>query len=359
MLDQRIIYGIAAVICSFLFSYLLTPAIRSLAYKVGAVSVPKDDRRMHKTPIPEMGGLAVYMSFTLTTFLFADFSSELFALWTGGTILVLLGVLDDIYNLNPWVKLAVQIVAAACAISEGVIVHDIFLFSQYVSLGWLAYPLTALWIVVLVNAFNLIDGLDGLSSGLCAISCVTLALVALLYGNLTSALFAGVLFGACLGFLPFNFFPARIFIGNTGAYFLGYVLAVISVGGVFKISAVISFLLPVIIFALPLFDTVFAFFRRIAKGQTPFTADKKHLHHRLIAYGLSQRHAVLVLYAVSGMFGLVAIICTDRLILGERILKTIVLVTAVAAVCIVDFIVLKGRANTKKPDGSGDERKDA
>ncbi len=348
MIDERLVYGAAAVICAFLLSYLLTPAVRALAVKIGAVDVPKDDRRMHKRAIPQAGGLAVFISFTLTTFLFGKIGSELYAIWIGGTILILLGILDDVFDLNPWLKLAVQIIAALCAIYEGVIVREVFFFTQYVSLGWLSYPLTVLWIVVLVNAFNLIDGLDGLSSGVCAISCVTLALVSLLYGRIETALIAAVLFGSCVGFLPFNFYPARIFIGNTGAYFLGFVLAVISIGGVFKVSAVISFLLPVMIFALPLFDTVFAFFRRIAHGQAPFSSDKKHLHHRLIELGLSQRHAVLVMYAVSGLFGLLAVIFTDKLLLNEKLLKSVVLLAAIGAICAVDYLVL--RQNKKHRD---------
>ena len=360
MFDQRLIYGVAAVICSFLFSCLLTPSVRALALKIGAVDTPKDERRMHKKPIPLIGGLAVFISFTLTTFLFSsEITTELYAIWTGGTILIILGALDDLYDLNPWIKLLGQIVAAACAISEGIIVREIYVFSRYVELGWLAYPLTALWIVVLVNAFNLIDGLDGLSSGVCAITCMTLTVVALLYGNIGSALIAGVLMGACLGFLPYNFYPAKIFIGDTGAYFLGFVLAVISVGGVFKISAVISFLLPVIVFALPLFDTTLAFLRRIAHRQPPFSGDKKHLHHRLIAFGLSQRQAVLVLYVVSALFGMIAIIFTDRIILGVRLIKAFVMLIAVSAMCAVDYFLLKRNkffADKKGIDYKGDGR---
>ena len=357
MLDQNIIYGSAAIVCAFLFSCLLTPAVRALAFRIGAVDTPKDDRRMHKKPIPLAGGLAVYISFSVTTLLFSEFTRELYAIWSGGTILIILGVLDDIYDLNPWIKLLGQTVAAACAISAGVIVREVYVFSHYIALGWFAYPLTALWIVVLVNAFNLIDGLDGLSSGVCAISCVSLGLVAMLYGNGTFALLAGVLLGACLGFLPYNFYPAKIFIGDTGAYFLGFVLAVISVGGVFKITAVISLLLPVIIFAFPLFDTVLAFSRRVINRQPPFRGDKKHLHHRLISHGLSQRQAVLVLYVVSALFGLIAVIFTDRIILGERLVKAFVMLAAVTAVCAVDYYLLtKNKLSALRTDSSGEDK---
>lgn len=357
---QTMVYGAAAVICAFLFSYLLTPAVRALAYHIGAVDIPKDNRRMHKKPMPLIGGLAVYISFSLTMFLFSEIGSELYSIWTGGTILIILGILDDVYDLNPWIKLIFQITAATCAIAEGVVVREVFLFTDYIELGVFSYPLTVLWIVMLVNAFNLLDGLDGLSSGVCAISCISLALVSLLYENIAVALLSAVLFGACLGFLPYNFYPARIFMGDTGAYFLGFVLAVISIGGVFKISAVISFLLPVVIFALPLLDTVFSFFRRVIHGQAPFSGDKKHLHHRLIELGLSQRHAVLVMYAVSGLFGLLAVIFTDRVLLSERLMKSSVLIMAVIIICFVDFLVLRRsrypRNKSDKETTDNDER---
>ena len=355
MLDQTIIYGIAAVFCAFLLTYLLTPAVRVLAIRIGAVSVPRDNRRMHTKPMPEGGGLAVFVSFIVTTFVFSTLSRELAAIWTGGTILVIVGLFDDIYDLNPWLKLIVQVIAALTAILQGVVINGIYVFGNYIEFGILSYPLTILWIVVLVNAFNLIDGLDGLSSGMCAISCVTLMCVALMYGQVPQALIAAALFGACCGFLPYNFHPARIFIGDTGAYFLGFVLAVISIEGVFKISAVISFLLPVIIFALPLLDTVLSFFRRLIHGQAPFSADKQHLHHRLIACGLSHRRAVFVMYAMSGLFGLIAIIYTDLVLVGERIVKALVLFTAVAIICTVDYTLLH-RASEKRETDAEDEK---
>ena len=338
---QVLIYGIGAVICAFLLTYLLTPAIRAFSIKIGAVDVPKDDRRMHSRAIPQAGGIGVFISFVITTLVFGVPTSEMTAIWTGGLILIVVGVLDDIFDLNPLLKFIIQIIAALTAVLQGVIVQEIFLFDRYIELGWLSYPLTILWIVALVNAFNLIDGLDGLSSGMCAISCITLICVALMYGNVMQALIAAVLCGACLGFLPYNFYPARIFIGDTGAYFLGFVLAVISIEGVFKISAVISFVLPVMIFALPLLDTVMSFFRRLIHGKAPFSSDKKHLHHRLIALGLSQRHAVLIMYAVSGLFGIIAIIYTDLVLIGERIIKALILLFAVTVICLIDYELLR------------------
>lgn len=338
---QALIYGIGAVICAFLLTYLLTPAVRAFSIKIGAVDVPKDNRRMHDHPIPRAGGIGIFVSFVITTLVFGVPTSEMTAIWSGGLILIIVGALDDIYDLNPWLKLAVQIIAALTAVVQGVLVRGIFLFDRYIELGWMSYPLTVLWIVALVNAFNLIDGLDGLSTGMCAISCVTLICVALMYGQAVQALIAAVLCGACLGFLPYNFHPARIFIGDAGAYFLGFVLAVISIEGVFKISAVISFVLPVMIFALPLLDTVMSFFRRLVHGQAPFSSDKKHLHHRLVAFGLSQRHAVLVMYAVSGLFGIIAIIYTDLVLVGERIIKALILLLAVGVICFVDYELLR------------------
>ena len=335
-----LIYGIAAVLCSFLLSYLFTPAVRVLSYKLNAVDIPKDNRRMHNKPMPLIGGLAIFLSFMITTLIFTDVSAEMTALWVGGLILIILGILDDIYNINAWIKLAVQIIVALVVIYEKLLISSIYLFDRYIEFGWLSYPITIFWVVALINAFNLIDGLDGLSCGVCSICCISLFLVAIMMGDTTQALLAIILFGSCVGFLPYNFNPAKIFMGDTGAYFLGFVLAVVSIQGVFKMSAVISFILPVIIFALPLFDTIFAFCRRILNGQGPFTPDKRHLHHRLMACGLSQRRTVSILYAISGLFGLIAIIYTDILFSDKKLYKALILVAAAAIIFILDYILL-------------------
>lgn len=338
-----------------------------LAFKIGAVDVPKDDRRMHNKPMPLIGGLAIFLSFTVVTLIFFDVSNDILTLWLGGLLLIILGIFDDIKDVNAWIKLAVQIIVALIAIYFGVVIESIYIFGTHVEFGWLSYPITIFWIVALINAFNLIDGLDGLSCGVCSICCLSMFVIAILMGNYHCALLTSILFGACAGFLPHNFNPAKIFMGDTGAYFLGFVLAIISIEGLFKISTLISFLLPTIVFALPLFDTAFAFLRRILNGQGPFTADKRHLHHRLIAFGLSQRQAVLVLYVISALFGLVAIIYTDILFSENKLYKAAILLIAALVVCIVDFLLLSheqsrdefgiGKSEKNKSDNNDKENK--
>ncbi len=348
----EILYGGVAVFTALILSFLLTPAVRVLAFKIGAVDVPKDNRRMHKRPMPLIGGLAIFVSFIVTTLIFFDVTHDLLAIWLGGLLLVILCIFDDIKSINAYIKLLVQIAVALIAISQGVLIESIYIGNELIEFGWMSYPITVVWIVALTNAFNLIDGLDGLSCGITSICCLSIFVIAMLMGNYHCALLAAVLFGSCLGFLPFNFNPARIFMGDTGACFLGYVLSIISIEGLFKISTVISFILPVTVFALPLFDTAFAFLRRILSGQGPFTADKRHLHHRLIAYGLTHRQTVLVLYAISALFGIVAIIFTDILFPENKLFKASILLVAALIICIVDFILIS-RDSTRRHMGFG------
>lgn len=348
---SRLLSVIAAALAAFLLSFLITPAVRVLAFKIGAVDIPKDDRRMHKTPMPLIGGLAIFLSFTTVSLIFLSPSPMLLTLYVGGFLLITLGILDDVYNVNAFAKLIVHVVVSVFAIYEGVVIEYIDVFGHTLQFGALSYPITVLWIVALINAFNLIDGLDGLSCGVCSISCFSLFIVSSMMGNFDCAFLAAILFGACTGFLPFNYNPAKIFMGDTGAYFLGFVLAVISIEGLFKISAIISFILPVTIFALPLFDTAFAFLRRIFGGKNPFTPDKRHLHHRLIAMGLTQKQTVLILYAISALFGVIAIIHTDVLFAEKKIYKASILITVAVAVCIIDYILLfKGSFKDKNND---------
>ncbi|MBQ9718569.1 MAG: undecaprenyl/decaprenyl-phosphate alpha-N-acetylglucosaminyl 1-phosphate transferase, partial [Clostridia bacterium] len=244
MTQNQLLYGIVALICSSLLAYAMTPIVRVLAFRIGAVDVPLDNRRIHKKPMPRIGGLAIYLSFTLTTIIFCKPTPELITIWIGGGALVILGILDDIYRLNAWLKLIVQLGVAIFAVVNGCVIDHINLGGVYVSLGVLSAPLTVLWIAGLTNAINLIDGLDGLACGVSAISSMSLLLVVMLQGDFVSAIICAILLGSCLGFLPFNFNPARIFMGDTGALFLGFTLAVISVFGVFKLHAVLAFLVP-------------------------------------------------------------------------------------------------------------------
>jgi UDP-GlcNAc:undecaprenyl-phosphate GlcNAc-1-phosphate transferase len=230
----------------------------------------------------------------------------------GAVILICLGVVDDIVALSAKLKLLVQLIAAAIPAVNGVTIeffhNPLWGEDSYLHFGVLAVPVTILWIVGIVNAVNLIDGLDGLAVGISSIASTVMLAIAILVSEPYVALAMAALLGACLGFLPFNFNPARIFMGDTGSMFLGYVLATLSIQGFFKIYAVISFAVPFLILGLPIFDTAFAIVRRLAKGQSPFHADRGHVHHRLIDLGFDQKQAVTILYAISAVLGLLAVV---------------------------------------------------
>jgi len=212
---------------------------------------------------------------------------------------------------------------------------------SYVELGLWSIPLTLVWIVGLTNAINFIDGLDGLACGVSAICSISILAVMLLMGDTASALVIAILAGACIGFLPFNRHPARIFMGDTGALFLGYAFAVISVEGVFKLHTILSFAIPLSIFALPIFDTLFAIIRRLLKGKSPFSADRGHLHHKLIDLGFTQKEAVGILYAICGILGLVAVAFTETMFQNERLLKSAMLAAAAILVFLLNYLVMK------------------
>jgi len=308
MLDYSFFYLIAAALCAGLISFTTTPLARVFAFKVGAVDVPKDDRRMHNKPIPRLGGLAIFLGFSVAALAFCDFTPTLLSIYFGGLVIVVVGVLDDIFRLNAWVKFIVEIAVAFIPISQGLSIEFINLFGEYVVFGVFEIPITVLWIVGLTNAINLIDGLDGLSCGISVICSLSLLLCSILVlDNFALTMLTAILASSCLGFLPFNSNPAKIFMGDTGALFLGYTLSVISISGLFKMHAVLSFMIPVSIFALPLFDTIFAFVRRIASGHSPFRPDRGHIHHRLIDIGFNQKQTVYILYSVCGTLGISAV----------------------------------------------------
>lgn len=345
-----------ALITAFLVALITTPIVKSLAQKWGAVDVPKDGRRMHDHPVPRMGGLAIFLGFLLSVILFIPFvqtdglGMQLQGMLLGAVIIVVLGILDDIYALPALPKLIVQIVAAVIAVCSGNVIEtisnpNIFSKDLYWELGWLSIPVTVIWIVAVTNAVNLIDGLDGLACGVSTISSMTVLVIALTVAEPTVAVLMACLAGGCIGFLPYNTNPAKIFMGDTGSTFLGYVLAVVSIQGLFKYYTLISFVVPFLMLGLPIFDTCFAFIRRIAHGQSPMHADRSHIHHRLIDMGLNQKQAVAVLYVISAILGLSAVVLTT---IGS--LRAMLLLFAM---CIAGSmsIMLVLRGGEKKPGG--------
>lgn len=312
---QQIGLVAAALAVAFLVAVITTPVVKMLAQRMGAIDVPKDGRRMHDHPIPRMGGLAIFFGFMLSVLLFVPMTGQLRGMLMGAVIIVVLGIFDDIHSLRASFKFVVQIVAALVAVLSGNIIAtlsnpNVFSADLYWDLGWLAYPVTVLWIVAITNAVNLIDGLDGLACGVSTISSMTLLVIALVVSDGPVAILMAALAGGCIGFLPYNMNPAKIFMGDTGSTFLGFILAVVSIQGLFKFYTIISFAVPFLLLGLPIFDTAFAFIRRIAHGQNPMSPDRSHVHHRLIDMGFSQKQAVAVLYIISAILGLSAVVLT-------------------------------------------------
>ena len=325
----------AALVAALLISFIATPVVKSIAQMVGAVDVPKDNRRMHNHPRPRMGGLAIFLGFLLSTLIFVPMSSSMRGMLLGGVIIVILGIFDDIYALPALPKLLVQIAAALVAVLHGNVIQvlsnpNIFSENPYWTLGSLAVPLSVIWIVAITNAVNLIDGLDGLAVGVATISSLTMLVIAMLVSENVVALMMAALAGGCIGFMPYNLNPAKIFMGDTGSTFLGFVLATVSIQGLFKFYTIISFAVPFLMLGLPLFDTCFAILRRLAKGQSPMAPDRSHVHHRLIDMGFNQKQAVAILYVISAILGLSAVVLTT-----SGALKAMVLL---CALCLAGLI---------------------
>ena len=334
----------AALLVAGLLSYLFTPLVKLLAKKVGAMDVPKDNRRMHDHPIPRMGGLAIFIGFLLSALIFTrEIDQGLKSILLGAIVIVILGVFDDRRALGAKLKLAVQLVAAAVVVFYGDLRIDRItnpfggsLYS-YWDLGVFAYPITIIWIVAITNAVNFIDGLDGLACGVSCISSLNLLVIALLVSDAKVAILMAALTGACLGFVPYNFNPAKIFMGDTGSTFLGFMLATVSIQGLFKAYTAISFIVPFLLLGLPIFDICFAVIRRIASGRSPMEADRGHFHHRLIDMGFSQKQSVAIAYVLTGILGLAAVLLTV-----SGAMKTLIMLGAILVVGAIGMRIIMG-----------------
>lgn len=302
---------ILGFLIAFLLAIVIVPVVRKFCIKKGYVDQP-NARKMHKKPTPRLGGIAIWLctvlAFGTVVLINYDYPNGncLSGIIIGGSLMFLLGLVDDLYDLPPGLKLFIQIGAALIAFLLGVKIDIISNpLGDPISLGLLSLPITILWLVGITNAVNFIDGLDGLAGGVVTIMAVTLGVVAVVTEQPASAIIAALLAGAVMGFLLFNFYPARIFMGDSGALFSGFVLAGLSVTGVIK-TVTASVLLPVLIFSVPIMDMSFSVSRRLIKGSNPLKADKEHIHHKLISSGLSQNRTVAILYLVCISCGTIA-----------------------------------------------------
>ena len=346
---MTIIYSIIASV--FIVCLAITPIVIKIAKKYNLVDIPKDARRVHNKPMPRVGGIAIVISMFIGLGIYyiitknipsIALNEKFLGFLLGGIIIFAMGLIDDIFNLKARYKFLFQLVAALVVYIFGIRISGIkipFIYTDIINFGWLDLPITLLWIIGITNAINLIDGLDGLSSGIALISCVSMLIIFAINGSpIIAILLITALAGAISGFLPFNFNPAKTFMGDAGSNFLGYCLSVISIFGVAKTYTLVVVVAPLIVLGLPVVDTIVAIFRRIIKGKSIkaiMQADKGHLHHRLLKMGFSQREAVLIMYAITAALGLFAIVLLESGI--WKAISFLILVVAIIAIGYKNF----------------------
>jgi len=366
--EVKIMWGDIAIafLLAFITAFVITPHTMRFAKKVGAIDIP-NERRINKKPMPRLGGVAVLAGFfvsviyllivmnvekTITLFGEEQYFKKIVGFIIGAVILGITCFIDDAKGIPALVKLAGQLVAAGIVVACGIkidLVSIPFLDNQMNLSDIFSYIVTICWIVGITNAINLIDGLDGLSSGVTLISCISLLIIFSLNGSsMISIILITALAGAIVGFLPYNFNPAKTFIGDTGSNFLGYSLAVISILGVAKTYTAIVLIAPLIVLALPIFDTLFAIIRRVIKGKSIkaiLAPDKGHLHHRLMAKGYTQKQSVLILYGISASLGMFAIILLES---GPwKAISFALLMIGIVAIGYKDLFKVKAKEETE------------
>jgi UDP-GlcNAc:undecaprenyl-phosphate/decaprenyl-phosphate GlcNAc-1-phosphate transferase len=309
-----------------MISILITPLVKKMALKIGAIDKP-NQRKVHQSLMPRLGGLAIFISFIVGVLLLHPENPSSLAILTGSTIIIITGIFDDMFELSAKIKLVGQLAAALTIVFLGDL-QVVFInlpFGGHLEFGYLSIPFTILWIVGITNAINLIDGLDGLAAGVSSIALITISGMALIQGNLYVVAMGAIVLVSTLGFLFYNFHPASIFMGDTGAMFLGFIISVLSLLG-YKNVTFISFIIPVIILGVPISDTIFAILRRIINNQPLSAPDKSHLHHCMLRLGYSHRQTVLLIYAMAAFFGLVAVIYSQAKIGGAIFLIGLLIV---------------------------------
>lgn len=348
IIDQELISRILLmIIVPFIFVVIIMPQIRKMAIKIGAVDIPRT-RHIHKKVMPKLGGLAIFLGFLLGYMIFGTHSSTMNAILIGGFIIILIGVMDDIVELGPVIKFTAQL-AAACVIAfyGNILISDISAFGIYIEFNWLSYPLTIFFILGCINCINLIDGIDGLSGGISSVYFLTIGIIATMQGKLgLDFVISFVMLGSTLGFLMYNFYPASIFAGDSGSMFMGYIISVIALLG-FKNVTMTSLIIPLLVLAIPILDTLFAILRRTIKGENIAQGDKFHIHHQLLNKNFSQGVTVAIILGIDLLFAAASIIY----VLGDNklgyiiygILLFIVLLFVMTTNVIVDRETLKNK----------------
>lgn len=343
---------LTALLVAGVVALLFTPAVIWASHRYGILK-PLGERHVHDHPMPHLGGIAMVLGVLPVAALLGGLSGGVLAFTVGGAMIAALGVVDDLTVLRPRVKLLGQIAAALVfALLGGQVQNLTNPFGPAIPLGWVGVPLATIWVVAVINAVNLIDGVDGLAAGITAIVSAALVLVAVHRHESQVAIVAAATLGATLGFLRYNFAPARIIMGDGGSGFLGFSLGAMAVIGAVKDTTVLSLGAPMVALALPIFDTGFAIFRRVKNGQPIGRADRDHIHHRLLNRGLSQRRTVLILYAITGLFGGVAVALVDVPHVGEVIGAVLLVAVLVGA---ARWGLLRVPAGRRARHGTGEE----
>ena len=357
MLFNNNVYVFLALGVAFLISFAATPMVISLAHKINAIDVPKDARRVHKKPTPLIGGLAIFYGFIVSVLCFGTLDREMAGILIGCVIIVTVGIIDDMSDMKAIVKLLFQILAASVVVYSGVRIEHFanpfygWFGPPYIVMNfWVSVAITVFWIVGVCNAVNLIDGLDGLAVGVSSIASMSLLALTLISNNPNVAILTAAVAGAGFGFLPYNFNPAKIFMGDTGALFLGFILACISVQGFLKMSAIISFAIPFLILGLPIFDTMYAIVRRVLTGRSPMSPDRGHLHHRLLDMGFSQKQTVAILYTMTAALCLTAVVISIK-----GYMRGMLLILAVLLIILVSLRLMRELSDpSQRSDYSND-----
>jgi UDP-GlcNAc:undecaprenyl-phosphate/decaprenyl-phosphate GlcNAc-1-phosphate transferase len=334
------------LLVTFFTSAILVPIVKKIAHHIGAIDYP-DARKVHKKPMPRLGGLAIFLSFLIGYIFFAESTIQMISILIGGFIIILLGIFDDIHSIHARYKFIVQIIAASIVVFYGnIYLPNISAFGVNLSFGAWGYPLAVLFIVAIINAINLIDGLDGLAAGTSSIYFTAIAIIAFALDRLNGldVTLCLIMLGATLGFLIYNFNPASIFMGDTGSTFLGFMIAVIALLG-YKAATVTSLIVPIIILFLPLMDTIFAIIRRLIRGENIGAPDKEHIHHQLLKLNKSTKKTVLIMYGIDALCAAISIFYA----LGDNqlaiILYIILLVVIVTLIFKTDILFVHHRDN--------------
>lgn len=307
-MEEVIVKIIIIVVTTFCFVALITPFIKKLAIQIGAVDMPRT-RHIHTKPMPKMGGIGIFLGFLLGYMLFSEPSVQMNSILIGGFIIILVGLIDDMTELKPLVKFIGQLASACVIVFYGqFLLNDVSAFGISLHFGILAYPITIFFILGCINCINLIDGLDGLSSGISSIYFLTVGIIATMQGHYgLDFVLSFVMLGSTLGFLVHNFHPASIFVGDSGSMFMGFIISVIALLG-FKNVTLTSLIIPLLLIAIPILDTLFAIIRRLLKGESPSKADKFHIHHQLLNRNFSQTATVLIIYFIDLLFAFASIL---------------------------------------------------